>query len=101
AGGAVIPRPGQLAPGGGAFVVTGATVIVTDRATRPLGDLLSDYLYPATGLRLAVRTTAPAGARVIALRLDPALTSLGAEGYRLCVTPGRLAIGAPHPARPA
>jgi len=117
---AVIPRPAHVAPGSGAFVVTGATVIVTDRATRPLGDLLSDYLYPATGLRLAVRTTAPAGARVIALhldpaltslgaegyrldvtlalRLDPALTSLGAEGYRLDVTPGRVAIRAPQPA---
>src|SRR5439155_123513 len=94
---AVIPRPAHVAPGSGAFVVTGATVIVTDRATRPLGDLLSDYLYPATGLRLAVRTTAPAGARVIALRLDPALTSLGAEGYRLDVTPGRVAIRAPQP----
>src|SRR5439155_1128821 len=51
-----------------------------------------------TGLRLAVRTTAPAGARVIALHLDPALTSLGAEGYRLDVTLGRVAIRAPQPA---
>ena len=33
---AVIPRPAHVTPGSGAFVVTGATVIVTDRATRPL-----------------------------------------------------------------
>src|SRR3989441_8550429 len=95
---AVIPRPAHVTPGSGAFVVTGATVIVTDRATRPLGELLGDYLYPATGLRLAVRTAAPAGARVIALRLDPALTSLGAEGYRLDVTLGRVTIRALQPA---
>src|SRR5438105_1958860 len=85
-------------PGQGAFVVTGTTVIVTDRATRPLGELLGDYLFPATGLRLAVRAAAPAGARVITLRLDPALTGLGAEGYRLDVTPGRITIRAPQPA---
>src|SRR5207245_7176164 len=95
---AVIPRPAHVTPGSGAFVVTGATVIVTDRATRPLGELLGDYLYPATGLRLAVRTAAPAGARVITLHLDPALTALGAEGYRLDVTLGRVAIRGPPPA---
>src|SRR3989441_1389486 len=94
----VIPRPAHLTPGSGAFVVTGATVIVTDRATRPLGELLGDYLYPAAGLRLAVRTAAPAGARVITLRLDPALTALGAEGYRLDVTLGRVTIRALQPA---
>ena len=95
---AVIPHPVHVTRGTGAFVVTGATVIVTDRATRPLGELLGDYLFPATGLRLAVRTAAPAGARVIALRLDPALTSLGAEGYRLDVTLGRVTIRALQPA---
>jgi len=94
----VIPRPVHVTPGPGAFVVTGTTVIVTDRATRPLGELLGDYLFPASGLRLAVRAAAPAGARVITLRLDPALTGLGAEGYRLDVTPGRITIRAPQPA---
>src|SRR5256886_8174940 len=95
---AVIPRPAHVTPGSGAFVVTGATVIVTDRATRPLGELLGDYLFPATGLRLAVRTAAPAGPRVIALRLAPTLTALGAEGDRLDLS---LRLVAFRPAPPA
>ena len=91
---AVIPRPVQLVPGQGAFTLTPTTVIVTDRATRDLGEMLADYLFPATGLRLAVRTTGLARAPVISLRLDPALARLGPEGYRLDVTPTRVAIRA-------
>jgi hexosaminidase len=93
---AVIPRPARLVPGRGSFTLTAS--IVTDRATGDLGELLSGYLFPATGLRLAVRAAAPPAARpgapVVSLRLDPGLASLGAEGYRLEVTPERVSIRA-------
>src|SRR5439155_577745 len=95
---AVIPRPAHLTPRPGSFTLTGSTIITTDARSRALGGMLADYLFPATGFRLAVRPSAPSGARVVAIRLDATLTALGAEGYRLDVTPGRVTIRAPQPA---
>lgn len=95
---AIVPRPVRLTPGTGTFTLTAGTVIVTDRGTRELGGTLADYVFPATGFRLAVRPSAPAGARVISIRLDPTLETLGDEGYRLEVSAGRVAIRARRPA---
>ncbi len=95
---AIIPRPAHLTRHAGAFHLTTGTVIVTDRATRAQGELLSDYLFPATGLRLAVRAAAPTGARTISIRLDSSLARLGDEGYRLEVRPSRAAIQSYRPA---
>ena len=95
---AIVPRPVRVTPRTGTFTLTAATVIVTDRGTRELGGTLADYLFPATGYRLAVRASAPAGTRVISLGLDTALKMLRDEGYRLEVTPARVTIRALRPA---
>src|SRR5437764_15288182 len=79
---AVIPRPVRLTPHPGAFTLTSATVIVADRATRELGDMLGDYLFPATGFRLAVRSTALACAGVISLSPDSTVRRMGRQGTR-------------------
>ena len=93
---AIVPRPARISVQPGAFTLTAATAIVTDRATRSLGELLGDYLLPATGFRLPVRTggSVPAGAPVISIRLDSGLAGLGDEGYRLDVSRSRVAIRA-------
>ena len=91
---AIVPRPAHVAVKPGAFALTAGTVIVTDRALRGLGELLGDYLFPATGLRLAVRSAAPAGTSVISLRLDSSLARLGDEGYLLDASPSHVAIRA-------
>src|SRR6266481_4731221 len=93
---AIVPRPARMTVRPGAFTLTAATAIVTDRATRPLGELLADYLLPATGFRLPVRTggSVPAGAPAISIRLDSALARLGDEGYRLDASPSHVAIRA-------
>ena len=91
---AVVPRPAHVTVQAGAFTLRAGTVIVTDRALRGLGELLGDYLFPATGLRLAVRTAAPTGTQAISLRLDSSLGRLGAEGYRLDAGPSHVAIRA-------
>ena len=91
---AVVPRPAHVTVQPGAFTLRAGTVIVTDRALRGLGELLGEYLFPATGLRLAVRTAAPAGTHVISLRLDSSLARFGDEGYRLDAGPSRVAIRA-------
>ena len=97
---AIVPRPVHLTPGSGSFTLTASTVITTDAASRPLGGTLADYLYPATGFRLTVASTAPAGggARTISIRLDSTLAMLGDEGYRLDVSPARVTIRARRPA---
>jgi hexosaminidase len=95
---AIVPRPVRVTPGTGTFTLTPTTVIVTDGGTRELAAALADYLFPATGFRLAVRASAPTGARVIAIGLDTTLTSLGDEGYRLEVRPTRVSIRARRPA---
>src|SRR3989442_8943595 len=91
---AVVPRPAHVTVQPGAFTLRAGTVIVTDGALRGLGELLGDYLFPATGLRLAVRTAAPAGTPLISIRLDSSLARLGDEGYRLDASPSRVAIRA-------
>jgi hexosaminidase len=94
----LVPRPVSLMVKPGSFRLTGATVITTDAASRPLGAMLADYLFPATGFRLAVRSAPVAGASGISIRLDSTLTSLGAEGYRLNAGPSGVAIRAARPA---
>ena len=91
---AIVPRPAHVTPQPGAFTLRAGTVIVTDRALRKVGELLRDYLFPATGLRLGVATAAPAGTPVISIRLDSSLARLGDEGYRLDVSRSRVAIRA-------
>src|SRR5436190_18453158 len=81
---AIVPRPVHLTPKSGSFTVTGSTAITTDAASRALGFMLADYLFPATGCRLVVRSSAPPpGVPVISLRLDSTLRPLGDAGHRL------------------
>src|SRR5207249_8923818 len=91
---AIVPRPAHVTVQPGAFTVRAGTVIVTDRALRKVGELLGDYLFPATGLRFAVATAAPAGTPVISIRLDSSLARLGDAGYRLDVSRSRVAVRA-------
>ena len=97
---AVIPRPVHMTRGTGTFTLTTRTVIVADRATRDIGYRLADWLQPATGYRLSVGAAAggAGAAGTISLGLDPTLSRLGAEGYRLSVTPARITIRAYRPA---
>src|SRR2546430_2317503 len=97
---AVIPRPVHMTRGTGTFTLTTRTVIVADRATRDVGYRLADWLQPVTGYRLSVGAAAggAGAAGTISLGLDPTLSRLGVEGYRLSVTPARITIRAYRPA---
>src|SRR5438105_13233356 len=78
---AIVPRPVHLTPKAGSFTLTGSTAIPTDAARRAPGFMLADYLFPATGFRLAVRASAPPpGAPAIPLRPDITLLPLGDGG---------------------
>ena len=94
---AIIPQPVSVVPKAGRFALTSRTVISTDQASAAIGRQLAQYLEPATGFALRIQTAggaAPAGS--IALRRDPALKRLGAEGYLLDVRASRVLIRAPE-----
>src|SRR6266446_4144923 len=94
----VIPRPVHVRWGTGSFVLTARTGIVADRATQDIGYQLADWLLPATGYRLSAGGAAGTATHVVSLRIDPTLSRLGDEGYRLSVTPARITIRAFRPA---
>ena len=74
----------RVTMGQGSFEIEQRTAIRTSPEAAAVGARLSAYLEPATGYRLEVRQErTPSGAGGIQLRLDPGLTALGPEGYRL------------------
>ncbi|HSC29386.1 MAG TPA: beta-N-acetylhexosaminidase [Vicinamibacterales bacterium] len=96
---AVVPLPGKVVSGRGAFTITGSTSIVVDAALGAQGRQLASMLEPATGFDLQVRIGAAPRSAHIALRQQKALErTLGDEGYRLDVTPRSVTIGAAAPA---
>ncbi len=66
----LVPRTARVTPKPGSFPLTGATVIATDAATRALGAMLADYLFPATRRSQALR--APPCSRRLAGRISAA-----------------------------
>jgi hexosaminidase len=88
---AVIPRPVQMTVERGTFTLGPRTVVWTEARDAALGRQFARALEPATGFAIAVRSggTAPT-ANAIVLRRDAALARLGAEGYALDVSPGRV-----------
>jgi hexosaminidase len=88
---AVIPQPGAVQPGAGAFTISPATRIAVDAASESAGRMLASWLQPATGFAPNVaRGSASDGA--IHLAIDPSLARLGEEGYALEVTPKRVTV---------
>ena len=79
----VIPRPARLTRQPGEFVLTRATAIVTDPATRDVGHALADALFPATGYRLPVRSAAGGAVRAVCLQVEHGLSFLPSAGYFL------------------
>lgn len=97
---AVIPRPAVLTPAEGHFTLTARTALHTDPAFGTVARRFALDIANATGFDLRiVRSTAPAPGTIRLLRAVGRDTmGLGAEGYRLDVTPSGVTIRAAHPA---
>ncbi|MFJ5710172.1 beta-N-acetylhexosaminidase [Streptomyces sp. NPDC093105] len=95
--GRVIPLPASVEPAGAPYTLTAATRIGAPAhpGARAVAEQLAAHLRPATGFRLPVVTDETADLR---LRLDPAATALGDEGYVLRSAPARLTLTARTPA---
>jgi len=92
---ALVPAPVRLTRSEGFFTLRPDTRIAAGRDLEALGERLRCELASATGYRLPM--TRSGGSNAIELRLDPSLAKLGAEGYRLSVTPRKVEIRAPRP----
>jgi hexosaminidase len=93
----IIPQPTSLVWREGTFAITPRTEIVVAAPTRNLGYMLARLVAPATGFHLAIRSGDAAAASAIVLRIDEALSSLGAEGYRLEIDRNRVTIRGASP----
>ena len=97
---AVVPRPVRVERGPGTLVLGPGTRLRADTGVRRTAELLQEELRRATGWPFPIdgdkgRKAAGPGIR---LRLDPALRGLGAEGYRLVVSPRGADVVAPSAA---
>jgi hexosaminidase len=96
---AVIPKPAELTPGPGAFVLNkdaALAVSANDPAAAEVARYLADTLAPATGFTLPIREAQPSdGTATVVLTTHGADPSLGDEGYDLTVTDARITLKAP------
>lgn len=94
----IIPRPSEITIGRGDFLIDPSTVIVAAGPACEEAATLADSLQPALGRRLNVLKAAEPGVHAIRLVLERQAADLGAEGYRLDVTPNTVEIRAAEPA---
>ncbi|MEO7647996.1 MAG: family 20 glycosylhydrolase [Gemmatimonadaceae bacterium] len=101
--GGIVPLPLSASPGSGRFTITPATEIEFTGGNAEVAWIAAHLaeLVPvdlAGPRRTRVMPAAKHSASTISLVLDPALDSLGAEGYRLSITPQDVIASAPRPA---
>src|SRR5689334_1005216 len=89
----IVPKPVKLVAGEGVFQIKPDTIIAADETATARGEMLAQMLAPAVGRRLKVVAPTPLE-NCVALSIDPHLTELGEEGYRVNVTPRRADITA-------
>ncbi|MBN1371560.1 MAG: beta-N-acetylhexosaminidase [Anaerolineaceae bacterium] len=94
----LIPQPKQCTVREGQFHLTPQTVIAAGPQAAGVAGYLARKLFPATGWNLPVRATRAKGHPYIFLALDSRLSGLGAEGYKMEVTPVGVTIRAHAPA---
>ena len=91
----IIPQPEFLERREGTFVLDADTVLVADACTAAAAAALANAIRPAAGFIAKVVATTPEVGSAVVFLLDSVLTDLGAEGYRLEVTPARVTLVAP------
>jgi hexosaminidase len=94
----IIPRPAEIEPGTGWFVLTPDTVICADESNRWNAAYLQDLLSPPTGFPLPIQPDEPARTNAILLMRGGEGEKVGREGYRLAVSPAAVQIEAPQAA---
>jgi len=94
----LVPKPVRMTVENSLFRLSAGTVIVADSAVLAEARLLAREIEPATGYWLEVKRSPVSSVPRIEMKIDPSLTKLGEEGYRVAVTPKSVVIRAPKPA---
>ena len=95
---AVIPQPAVLTPAAGSFTLSGGSAVYADRAFAAVARRFVRDVANATGFDLPMAPVA-GRASIRLLRVTGRdTTALGAEGYRLDVTPRGVIVRAAHAA---
>jgi hexosaminidase len=94
----LIPRPSSVTTVVGTFTLTRDASIGVEpgQDLEPIAELLAATLRASTGAPIPVAAMKPKAA--IRLRLDPALSDLGDEGYELTVDASGVTVAAPRAA---
>jgi len=90
----IIPLPAKFESLVGIFLLTPATVILTDPANQKNAASLQRLLTLPTGYPIQIRGDEHKGKNAILLQLDQGLGSLGEEGYQLEVLPDSVVVRA-------
>ncbi|MGL4706119.1 MAG: glycoside hydrolase family 20 zincin-like fold domain-containing protein, partial [Enterococcus faecalis] len=88
----VIPKPLQVQENTGNFVLNKKVAIATDKQFEQSAELLAALIRQSTGYKCDVTTNGKA--QPIEIIYDASLKDLGAEGYKLEVTPNKITIRA-------
>lgn len=97
----IIPKPFSVTKTGGVYTFAPVTTVLVPPAlpaVRNVADLLAAWLCSATGGEVTLREGSEADPQAFLLRLLPQQeggTQLGAEGYRLEITPDGVLLEAP------
>ncbi|MDD4872820.1 MAG: beta-N-acetylhexosaminidase [Kiritimatiellae bacterium] len=97
----IIPKPTKIEKGDTIFTLNEKTVIIVKPSStevKALGSYLSDFLAPAMGARLTVKSSWFPKSNSIVLRLNSSEKRLGDEGYMFKCTPRGVTITAAKPA---
>jgi len=92
----IIPRPAEMEPGMGQFVLTPDTVICAEESNQWNAAYMQDLLSPPTGFPLPIQPDEPSRTNAIRLVSGDVRAGLGREGYRLVVSPIAVCIEAPQ-----
>ena len=97
---AIIPEPLSIESREGSFTLKPSTTIYADKSLHEIGEILADYLRPATGFPLAVKPLPPESSRTngILLYTHGPDSNLGNEGYTLTIETNTVTLTAPTPA---
>jgi len=98
----IIPRPAQLAPRTGDFIISRSTSIVipvADTELKAIADTFVHHINRSTGLALRIQNVNRLAQLNDAILFNPSAdTTLGQEGYRIDVTPQLVTVEAFHAA---
>jgi hexosaminidase len=95
----IVPQPVSLVMHEGVFSLTADCIVTAGENAVQNAALVQDLLAEVTGVRPPLNPSwVKKGLPGFDLRLDPSLSAVGKEGYRLEVAPGQVTLRAAYPA---